>query len=273
MRRTLSALGLALLAIGTRSPAALLDPIAPPIPFGPELSWPAGSDASPAFTPDGRTVFFTHSSGERRTIMVAHPQGETWSKPEVDPFSGSWRDIEPAMAPDGTYLIFFTNRPAQDRGAVLDGFWGGRTRPGAEGNLWRVDREASGWGKPHRLPDIVNTNSAIYSPAVAADGSIYFNQPDPRTRMSHLYRAQAIPGGFLPAVPLPISDGTIGDFDAAVAPNQSFIIFSSGRPPAHPKQALLFVSYHQNATWTQPRARQPPVEGLEARFGPGLKTL
>jgi hypothetical protein len=31
--------------------------------FAPESAWPAGSDASPAFTPDGRTVLFTHGNG------------------------------------------------------------------------------------------------------------------------------------------------------------------------------------------------------------------
>jgi hypothetical protein len=37
--------------------------------FAPEAEWPAGTDVSPAFTPDGQTVFFTHAAGAARTIM------------------------------------------------------------------------------------------------------------------------------------------------------------------------------------------------------------
>lgn len=69
--------------------------------FVPEADWPAGSDASPAFTPDGRTVFFTHVVGSAHTIIVSHLIEGRWSMPTVALFSGTWRDIEPAMAPDG----------------------------------------------------------------------------------------------------------------------------------------------------------------------------
>ncbi|MES2127461.1 MAG: hypothetical protein V4463_09340 [Pseudomonadota bacterium] len=256
----------------------MLSPLAlaqsgPPILFAPEAAWPAGSDASPAFTPDGQTVFFTHALGASRTIYMAQRRNGAWSMPVVATFSGTWRDIEPAMAPDGSYLVFISNRPAAAGGDTLTGFWAGHDRPGAGGNIWRVNREGDRWGEPARLPAIVNSNSAIYSPALARDGSIYFNQPDPVTRKSHIYRAQATAKGFMAPQALPISDGTIGDFDAAVAPDESFLVFSSGRAPAKDQQALLFVTFSENGHWTPPRALDPPVEGLEARLSPDLQTL
>jgi len=241
--------------------------------FAPERVWPAGTDIAPAFTPDGSTVFFTHAEGDRRTIMVAHWRDGAWTTPDPASFSGTWRDIEPAMAPDGTYLIFISNRPSMAGGAPLDGYFGGQVRPGAGGALWRVDRKGDGWSEPMRLPDIVNTDPATYSPAVAADGSIYFNRPDPVTRKSHIYWAQAENGRFRAPVPLPMSDGTIADFDAAVAPNQSFIIFSSPRPPAKPGTAILFVTFHRNGGWTPPKPLGQGIEGFEARLSPDLKTL
>ena len=241
--------------------------------FAPEARWPAGTDVSPAFTPDGRTVLFTHASGVSRTIMVSHLRKGAWSKPEPAPFSGTWRDIEPAMAPDGSYLVFISNRPATAGGEALTGFWGGQSRPGAGGNIWRVDRRGDGWSAPVRLPDVVNNNSAIYSPAVAGDGSLYFNQPDPVTHKSHIYRTQKTALGFETPVPLPISDGTIGDFDAAVAPDESYLVFSSGRAPAKPDQAIAFITFRRNGQWTAPEALQPVVEGIEARLSPDRKTL
>lgn len=243
-----------------------------PVLFQPEAHWPDGDDSAPAFTPDGKTVFFTHRAGNA-SIMVATLHDGAWSPPRVARFSGRWRDIEPAMAPDGSYLVFVSNRPASPGGAPLDGYFGGRTQPGKGGNLWRVAREGDGWGAPVRLPDIVNGSSAIYSPAVAGDGSIYFNQPDPLTGKSHIYRAQARADGYDAPVALSISDGTHPGYDVAVAPDESFLVFSANRAPAAKDQSLLFVAFKREGRWSEPRAIEPPLEGIEARFSPDLRTL
>jgi hypothetical protein len=243
-----------------------------PALFQPETAWPGGDDSAPAFTPDGKTVFFTHR-GSTITIMMATLHNGIWSQPQVASFSGRWRDIEPAMAPDGSYLVFISNRPAQTGGTPLTGYFGGQSQPGKGGNIWRVDRKGNGWGEPVRLPDIINSNSAIYSPAVVGDGSIYFNQPDPVTRKSHVYRAQAKSHGFEAPVALSISDGTHPGYDVAVAPDESFLVFSASRVPAAKDQSLLFVAFRRNNTWTEPQVLNPHLDGLEARLSPDLETL
>ncbi|RUL77573.1 TolB family protein [Dyella choica] len=251
---------------------AAANPAAAPSLFQPEAAWPGGNDSAPAFSPDGKTVFFTHRDGAI-TIMMATLHNGRWSQPQVAPFSGQWRDIEPAMAPDGSYLVFVSNRPVKAGDAPLTGFFGGRSQPGAGGNIWRVDRKGDGWGEPVRLPDSINSNSAIYSPAVAGDGSIYFNQPDPLTRKSHVYRAQAKRNGFETPVALSISDGSHPGYDVAVAPDESFLVFSANRVPAEKDQSLLFVAFRRNGKWTEPQALDPHLEGIEARLSPDLKTL
>jgi len=240
--------------------------------FEPEATWPDGDDSAPAFTPDGKTVFFTHRDGAI-TIMTATLHDGVWSKPRVAPFSGKWRDIEPAMAPDGSYLVFVSNRPATAGGEPLTGYFGGQLQPGRGGNIWRVDRRGDGWSEPVRLPGIINSHSAIYSPAVAGDGSIYFNQPDPVTKKSHVYRAQARGTGFDAPVALSISDGTHPGYDVAVAPDESFLVFSANRLPASKNQSLLFIAYRKNGAWSEPQALDPQLEGIEARLSPDLKTL
>ncbi len=240
--------------------------------FAPEIDWSPGSSyASPAFTPDGKTVYFTRSQGAKRTIVFSRRIGAAWSAPEVAPFSGTWRDIEPAMAPDGSYLVFVSNRPRSAGGKPLDGFFGGQIRPGAGGAIWRVDLHPH--RDPVRLPDVVNATSATYSPAVAGDGSVYFNRPDPYTWRSHIYRAQAHGATFLEPEPLSISDGSTADFDAAVPADESFIVFSSNRPPAAGKEPVLFVSYRRAGKWIEPQPLTPITAGLEARLSPDRRTL
>ncbi len=240
--------------------------------FEPEAAWPAGDDSAPAFTPDGRTVFFTHRDGAI-TIMMSTLHDGVWSQPRVAPFSGRWRDIEPAMAPDGSYLVFVSNRPAEPGGEPLTGWFGGQSQPDKGGNIWRVDRRGDGWGEPVRLPDIINSNPAVYSPAIAADGSLYFNQPDPVTKKSHVYRAQAKGRGFEAPVALSISDGTHPGYDVAVAPDESFLVFSANRDPATKGQSLVFVAFRREGQWTEPLALDPHLEGIESRFSPDLETL
>lgn len=240
------------------------------------ISGPA-NDLSPAFTPDGRTVFFTRSNSSQSTIIVSHLSGGTWSKPEIALFSGEWRDLEPTMAPDGSYMIFISNRPAVNGGQPLDGFYNGVAQRGRGGNLWRVDRTTHGWGEPHRLPDVVNGNTSIYSPSIAADGSIYFMQPTGAKTKFHLFRSQFSGGTFAAPVALPVGAGSdIGDFDPAVAPDESFMIFSSGRIPE--KGSSLFIVFQKNNKWGTPTymgdmVSIPGANSIEARLSPDHRTL
>ena len=92
--------------------------------FGPGIISGPVADAAPAFSPDGQTVYF-HRSGVAMTgtILVSRRRAGVWSRPEVAAFSGQWQDIEPAMSPDGNYLIFSSNRPivagGKDRKSVV----------------------------------------------------------------------------------------------------------------------------------------------------------
>lgn len=233
--------------------------------------WSAANDASPVFTPDGNIVVFTRGEGLSRRILVSHRHAGSWSMPERASFSGAWMDMEPAMAPDGSYLVFVSNRPATPGGTPLDGYFGGKSRPGRGGNLWRVNRVGHHWSAPVRLPDIINASPATYSPAVSADGSVYFMRPDPQSRHFRLYVSHLVHDRFQAPRPLSFSDGTTSDVDPAIAPDQSFIVFSSNRKPALPDAGDLFVAFATPAGWSQPIHLGP--SGDEARLDPDLSTL
>lgn len=235
------------------------------------ISGPA-SDLSPAFTPDGKTVFFTRANAGQSVILMSHLVGGRWASPVIAPFSGEWRDLEPTMAPSGAYLVFASNRPASPGGTALDAFYNGGRQPGIGGNLWRVDRTAKGWGTPSRLPDIVNSNSSVFSPSIAADGSLYFMQPTGAAARFHLFRAQFSGGAYSAPVALPFSAiPDTGDFDPAVAPDESFVVFSSAR-----SRRGLFITFRTGSTWSVPvylgdSVSQPGA--IEARLSPDHRTL
>src|SRR6185312_5425691 len=126
------------------------------------ISGPA-DDEGPTFTPDGRTVYFFRNNSSDYFIMESHRLKDGWSTPVIAPFSGQWRDVEPALSQDGSYMIFASTRPIPGSSTPPDGSWGGQPHPGKGGNLWRVDRKGDGWSEPVRLPDTVNRSFNVFS--------------------------------------------------------------------------------------------------------------
>jgi WD40-like Beta Propeller Repeat len=244
--------------------------------FAPGVISGAANDAAPVFAVDGKTVYFFRSNGSDYNILVSHLRGTRWSNPEVASFSGQWRDLEPSISPDGSFLVFASSRPIDDGGKPLDGIWGGTNHPGKGGNLWRVNRKGAGWSAPVRLSDEINFSSAVFSPAVVADGSIYFMAATGEGGKFQLYFSQLQNGAYQTAKPLAFSSGKFSDVDATVAPDQSFIVFSSNRPPES-KTLGLFIAYRRDGAWGEPADLGAEVNNvgdiIEARLGPDGHTL
>ena len=248
-------------------------PIVPEIVSPGVLSGPA-HDSAPAFSPDGREVFFTRSSSSLSTILVSRRLAQDWSEPGIAPFSGEWLEMEPAFSPDGRFLVYASNRPDDDGGAPIDGFFNGVARPGKGARLWRVDRLAGGWSRPRLLPPEINDGHAVYAPSVARDGSLYFMKPGADGRFQ-VFRAQAEGAGFRPAERMPFNEAGAASVDPAVAPDESFIVFSSNRKPARGMD--LFIAIRHGDGWGCAihlgETVNAPGSDAEARLSPDAKTL
>jgi len=239
----------------------------------------APTDVAPAFSPDGKTVFFgRRQAGGTVSLFMARRSGQGWSTPDTASFSGSYNDLEPAFDPHGRYLVFASSRPIVAGGEALVGRWSKSDHPHGGGNLWRIDprrRDAI----PTRLPEQINANSSTFSPAVAGDGSLWFMRADDGDRF-HIFRSALRSGQYQPPQPAPFTDPRYGDYDPAVAPDESFIIFSSSSKrsgtPGDPVTDL-YVSFRTRQGWTAPldlrTAISPLVHGVEARLSPDLRML
>ena len=249
--------------------------IAKPEIFSPGIISGPDHDAAPAFLKDGKTLFFGRSAGSTSTILMSTKVDDVWSEPVVAAFSGKWSDMEPALSPDGQYLIFISNRPVDNKGKPLDGFFMGKHFPAGGGNLWRVDKLGDGWGEPVRLPDHINANSSTFSPSIAANGNLYFMRPANNPKLFQLFRARYINGRYLDAEPLSFSTGSATDVDPAIAPDESFLVFGSNRVPA--KGMNLFITYRQGEQWLAPihlgNVINSSGSDAEPRLSPDVKTL
>lgn len=261
------------------SAAVAADALADDMPgvFAPGVISGPANNSAPAFAPDGKTVYFTRGNGSDYDILVSHLDAKGWSEPQIAPFSGQWRDLEPAMAPDGSYLIFASSRPATAGSAPPDGSWSGQPHPGRGGNLWRVARKGAGWGEPQRLPDAVNRSGNVFSPSIAANGDLYFMDAVGEGMHFRLFMSALKDGVYQPPVALPFTAGEWGGVDAAVAPDESFLVYSSNRPPTPDKQQDLFIVFRKDGVWGEPQHLPDSINALspsiEARLGPDGHSL
>lgn len=267
---------ISLLALSSPSPVA--GEQAPVIPFVPDvIASTAPYNMAPAFSPDGQSVYFTEATDKTSSIVVSRSDGGHWSAPQTAPFSGHDRDLEPAFAPNGKFLIFASNRAATPGGPPLDGHYNGKVFPASGGHLWKVALKNGAWQKPQLLPDSINLNDAVFSPAVTADGSLYFMRADDGGGVFHIYRSRFRHGRYETPVRAAFSNTTFGDYDPAVAPDESFLIFSSPRPPSPPHSTDLFIVFRAAGRWSDPvdlrSALSDDVHGVEARLSPDRKTL
>jgi hypothetical protein len=218
------------------------------------------------FTPDGDTIYFAASSpgpptDQMGAIVVSHRGQGRWSKPEIAPFSGRYSDYDPFLTRDGRRLFFTSNRP--------DGL-----APKSRGDydLWVVDREAQGWAAPEHLGSAINSKLPQYSPSVAADGTLYFStvRPDSKGHFN-LYRAHLVRGEYdAPENLGAVLNGAFDNIDNVIAPDQSFIIFTSyGRPDAL-GNGDLYISFNRVGSWTPPRNLGAPVNSIALDYTPNL---
>jgi Tol biopolymer transport system component len=266
MRRTILIL---LTTIGAMAQAAEA-----PRVFSPGVISGAAHDSAPAFSPDGRDVFFGRSNGTVSMILTSRRRGADWSRPTIASFSGVWNDMEPAMSPDGRTLVFISNRPATPGGEPLDGMINGEPQPRHGANLWRVTRTRAGWSKPERLPDLVNTSTSTYAPSIAANGDLYFMKAGANNRF-RLFVAAWRDGAYLEPTPLPFSSGETTDVDPAVLPDGSAIVFGSSRQGK--KNIDLFIAYRLGEGWIEPvylgDTINSPTSDAEPRWGADHRTL
>jgi len=215
--------------------------------------------SAPAFSPDGDEVFWSlwrrPDKGEPQVIMTMRREGSAWSAPTVAPFSGKYVDGGPVFSPDGTRLYFSSTRPTP-AGTMSD-------------DIWFVEKQAAGWGEPQclgfvaRFPEM----KAVYQPSITRSGTLYFisrpkitpydntveGPPNPNAFL--LYRAERIDGRYPKPEPLPLiinAPDAFINWTPFIAPDESCLLFSSGRRDRHGGGDLYIARRAPDGTWSQP---------------------
>lgn len=203
-------------------------------------------------TPDGREIFFNRASPDRTTltILTSHrtPDGH-WSAPAVAPFSGTYRDLDPFITPDGQRLFFTSDRPRA-----------GGTRVNA---IWVATRTTTGWSAPVEVGPPLNSGAGEVYVTQARDGTTVFSSN--RDGAPGVYLSREVDGRW--SEPVRLSFGGVVDAgNPAIAPSGRFLV--AVRTPAGGSPDL-FVSCRTADGWSalRPLTR---VNSASADFAPSI---
>lgn len=238
--------------------AGLPGPGQPAVVFAPGVV-STGDVFASTFTPDGRTAVFTKFSPPRMTLMLSTWVDGAWSAPVALPFSGTFRDLDPAFSPDGRRLYFSSWRPT--------GATAADTMNAAD--TWYVDRERSGWSVPVHIAGPLNGNDQDYFPSITRQGVLYFDSFRSRPRRRLVYRAAPLPGGGF-STPEPLDAVINADSGASnlfVDPDERYIVFGAIRPEGR-GGVDLYISWRKGGSWTPPRNLGDLVNTSATEFCP-----
>ena len=230
-------------SVATASPPyASPTPIPKPELFGPGLFSTAHDDAHPTFSLDGNTAYFLRNSPDFRhwTVLQTQFADGRWSKPQVAPFAGQYNDADVFFTRDGKAMYLISNRPVAGRAHT-------------DTDIWVRRRDGADWGAFSRV-DALASDGDEYFPTLTDRGTIYFGSERPGGKgKCDLWRAQPQGDSFGAPENLAALNTAGDDIEAYVAPDESWLIFSSnGRPDTHGNYDL-YATWQCDGQWSEPR--------------------
>ncbi|MDX1907380.1 MAG: hypothetical protein SF053_10135 [Bacteroidia bacterium] len=216
-----------------------------------------------ALSPDETEAYVSVQGHQGEISALVHLtwQRGQWAKPVVASFSGQYQDLEPFFSPDGLRLYFVSNRPETGTG------------PAGDYDIWYVSRTRAGaaWGTPVRLPAPVNTDGDEFYPAVTTAGHLYLTRTGPGSLgEDDIFRCEWVGDRFLAPVSLSDSINSAGyEFNAYVAPDESFLIFTGYNRPDGLGSGDLYIAYARpEGGWTTARNLGPAVNSDKMDYCP-----
>jgi Tol biopolymer transport system component len=139
-------------------------------------------------------------------------------------------------------------------------------------DIWVGEKQGDEWSEPRclglisRFPEL----KAVYMPSVTMTGTLYFISP---AHDSSIYRAEFVNGEYTKPQLLPrnINLPPFHNWAPFIAPDESYLLFSSNRTGSLDDHGDLYISRRQaDGSWTDPVSLGEPVNSPVQEVFPGL---
>ncbi len=191
-------------------------------------------------------VYFTvQSPNEDKGVIVwMKKKDDLWMPPELLPFCGQYRDIEPFLSSDGLRLYFSSDRPVNAASQQAKNY-----------DIWFVWRStlADQWSDPINLGAPVNTAKNEFYPAMTNSGNLYFTREASDGKgKDDIWISRYSGKGYTPPQVLDTAINSAGyEFNAYVSPDEQFMIFTKYGASDGLGSGDLYISKHTDKGWTK----------------------
>jgi Tol biopolymer transport system component len=204
------------------------------------------SERDVAISPDGSEMLYTIMTGQHifSAIVYIRKEKNGWSAPAVAPFSGKFRDLEPAFSPDGTKIYFSSNRPVQGKSST-------------DFDIWVVDKVNGKWQEEAKnLGAPVNTTKDEFYPSATKSGNLYFTaEYGNGIGKEDIYVTSFVNGVYSQPVPLDTAvNSKTWEFNAFVSMDEKYILFTSYGRKDDSGGGDLYMSIKENGVWQKAKA-------------------
>ncbi|MFW9826204.1 MAG: hypothetical protein ACFFEY_01125 [Candidatus Thorarchaeota archaeon] len=216
----------------------------------------------PTFSLDGTELYWSRqyiSDIERpQTIMMMKFVENKWSSPEIAPFSGEYHDGGPIFSFNEDLIYFYSMRPHLDRDVNYN-------------NLWAISRSNSTWGVPYKLPFPINTEKFQVTPTISQDDTLYYTSYNEKASRNMIFMFSKKKGNIWtkPQILSPNFNIRYQDWLPSIAPDNSFLIFSSLREPSEVFN-LYLSKCKEDGTWGIPQCLSDQINTAASERFPGL---
>lgn len=196
-----------------------------------------------AFSPDGRSFYFSKSKDRQWDIHVSQHDYNGWKTPARVSFSEEkFSEADPVFAPDGK-LYFISNRPKGSEATTSDF------------DIWYVEPlSGGGWSAPRNATGL-NSERDEYYISFSKSGDAYLGSDRPGGFGSmDLYVSRLVDGRYLPPENLgPGINTAESEHDGCfVSDEENLLVFKSENRPDGQGEADLYVSrLNADRTWSK----------------------
>jgi hypothetical protein len=243
---------------------------AEPVMIGEGVFSTSADEFGGQMTPDGQTIYFNRSIPRSAfyAICVSHIKNGRWTKPEIAPFSGHYRDADAVLSPDGKRIYFTSDRPKP-----------GEKEPNYD--IWFVELTGPRANVAQHLEGAVNTDGNEFFASEASDGTLYVSSDRPGgvagPGLPDIYRIPKVGDAYPVAESLgePVNQKGVFVIDVLIAPDQSLLVFGPFGRAGGPGDYDLFVSRRVDGKWSEPEplAINTTARDYSPRFSPDGKSL
>lgn len=213
------------------------------------------------FSPDGKECLLQIFDGAQWSWADIYysKYDSTWSNFERAEFieTSKYLELNPIFSPSGNTLYYSSLFPYE-----------GYTSSTMFVDIWKVERDSSGWKDPVKLNSIINSaNDDDTSPTITIDGTLYFS----KDYSQEIWYSKLEDGEYknIEKIEAPVNSGAYEGLPY-VAPDESYMIFASTRSGGL-GQEDLYISYrNENKKWTNPKNLGSKINSDEREQGPQI---